>query len=561
MAEITQRMDALLTGMEDHFAHLYCKADFELKMSSVASAPRDIRPQKLNELAEMFIGAGVPCEKGKPLSYYKRLCDQLQVEETARDVEKKIIRTLCGVYSLYPTASAFMQRIVDSIEPDTRFSAPLEVRILRRFVENVNVRVHGYFTANLRSRMRRDGLDSIDESLFKPGQRLTAGTRKLVNACRNLAEGNFISPASSKELLYLFAFAYGMRYYFDTTSPDYDVKLDVVKNLFTDYYCDNLARYIRLTAEEENGSSDREPAGMMINPKNFIDVLFVYYLNKPDLTVQERVERFYGAIDTVGNLWRERKGYVPEQRSDYENQQTVRYGNSLKELTSLQDESALFDRLVDGYYCDLRYTRDGQAEDEDPQGVLGAFELRFSTNTAYRQYCEILELTREIMTDSYFSDDAEPQSWEWLEKEVIDEMRGYGMYDNVMFINSEGRSTLTNVEEITSEFLEIMRNIKKRLNPRHMLHIRDATQMTRTKLIAAYYHFYCLENTMEGTSGMWRSFHDVYQDMRSCLNQYLVEAGYQPISPKNLYDVFVIFLAYCKINDITFDPAHRPRTH
>ena len=39
------------------------------------------------------------------------------------------------------------------------------------------------------------------------------------------------------------------------------------------------------------------------------------------------------------------------------------------------------------------------------------------------------------------------------------------------------------------------------------------------------------------------------KEMKYCLNDYLEDAGYQKINSKNLYDVFVIFFAYCKINN------------
>jgi hypothetical protein len=49
--------------------------------------------------------------------------------------------------------------------------------------------------------------------------------------------------------------------------------------------------------------------------------------------------------------------------------------------------------------------------------------------------------------------------------------------------------------------------------------------------------------------GTWKSFKDVFEEMGGYLGDYLEDAGYQRISSKNLFDMFVIFLAYCKIND------------
>ena len=110
------------------------------------------------------------------------------------------------------------------------------------------------------------------------------------------------------------------------------------------------------------------------------------------------------------------------------------------------------------------------------------------------------------------------------------------------------KSLVSNVDNL-EEFLLIIKNIEKRLNPYEAIGVTSAMSVTRTKLIAAYYHYYCLENGLDDNGDTWKSFKDVYDDMSSCLNAYLEDAGYQRISSKNLYDVFVIFFAYCKINN------------
>ena len=140
----------------------------------------------------------------------------------------------------------------------------------------------------------------------------------------------------------------------------------------------------------------------------------------------------------------------------------------------------------------------------------------------------------------------------WYEKEAIEAMRALELKENTAVIGEDSffASVETQNETDKKGFIKIIKNIEKRLNPENALCINDAFSVTRTKVIAAYYHYFCLEAGIDALQlGIWKSFKDVYEEMGDCLSDYLEDAGYQKISSKNLFDVFVIFLAYCKIND------------
>ena len=74
--------------------------------------------------------------------------------------------------------------------------------------------------------------------------------------------------------------------------------------------------------------------------------------------------------------------------------------------------------------------------------------------------------------------------------------------------------------------------------------VEKAENMTRTALITAYYYWY---NTINEHNETEKNFIDVIADYTNPvigLNSYLAQAGYQPISEKNIFDMAVIFSSY-----------------
>jgi hypothetical protein len=243
----------------------------------------------------------------------------------------------------------------------------------------------------------------------------------------------------------------------------------------------------------------------------------------------------------------------------------------------------MIDYVLANYYCDVRYLYVNKKTGEMDEGSKGIFEIAFTSNTAFAQYNEILDLIKEelsVSEDVVFSElfdrldhrtllndaDLEKRSdfatnsdvkyrielRQWYENDAIEAMSALSLFDHTAALNEEGfYNSVGNQEQaVKKEFIAIIQNVEKRLNPENALCINDAYSITRTKIIAAYYHYFCLEAGVDALRlGTWKNFKDVYEEMGGCLSDYLEDAGYQKISAKNLFDVFVIFLAYCKIND------------
>ena len=536
-SNITNRMDLVESKIESSFTDLFCQADFDIKIREANEAKPDRRPFVLKELVKMLKDIGVECESGKDLEYYNNLVDTLVGDA----INAKMLSYLENLYANYPRPDEFMERIVNRLDPATQGSSSLQMRILKRFMATVNVpasvevenkdgklmkkNCNPYYAAKLRKLNTAD----IDEAVFAMPE-YNGQKKNLIKASYNLAKGIFVSPAMSKETLFLFAFAYDMRYYPSKASGDYCAEKDVVKNLFEDFYCDNLARYIYMEDGGVSGNSDVEPSGVGLNLKNFVDVTFIYYLNQ-NLTASEKVSKFYQMLNSVKEAWNQKHEQSLVNKQPYEDKLTTKYVSELLSCALGLEENAFKNYLLENYYCDVRCA--------NKNGTLqntGFFEFAVAVNSPYEQYCDIIDGIKTLL--------GHPNEVDF--SKIDREAKAYVCELEQNIPVCEGFC------QISSQFASVFENIQKRLNPYDALAVTDSSKMTRTKLIAAYYHYYCILNDADSNNGnYWKSFKAVYDDMTSCLNPYLVDAGYQELSSKNLYDVFVIFLAYCSINNIT----------
>ena len=123
---------------------------------------------------------------------------------------------------------------------------------------------------------------------------------ELLALCNDLAEGNFRVNGKTKVYLYYFAFMFGM--HMPINGKAYDPARDIVKNLFEDYYNDNLLRlFSGAYADPKLASSvENEPTGEGINYKNFVETIYIYFLCRDDLelTPGQRIDK---AEETIEN--------------------------------------------------------------------------------------------------------------------------------------------------------------------------------------------------------------------------------------------------------------------
>ena len=137
---------------------------------------------------------------------------------------------------------------------------------------------------------------------------------------------------------------FGMRSYASPLDPDYDAALDVEKNLFRDFYADNLLRYITQDYLTNASAYEREPSGEGINYKNFAEVIYLYYLNRQDLIPRKKVTEAKAMIDRCAK--RARKEHLLTSPEESPREYTEFYHRQF-----LADVCALTPDKLEDYIC------------------------------------------------------------------------------------------------------------------------------------------------------------------------------------------------------------------
>ena len=361
---------------------------------------------------------------------------------------------------------------------------------------------------------------------------------------------------------------------------------DMEKNLFQDYYCNNLMRYLSASFREKLSETELDPTGMGINYKNFAEMCYIYYIFQPELTAVEKIER---STRMIQRLRESQRGAARSENADLGTQvfrgrvvSTQGVRNLFVEDLLSRSEEDFEQFLRDNYDCNTQrgYT-------------MGVLDLETEQNTAFENYQEILENLKEQLRMSGVEEGRELESCcyglcfsdvgaykkgsfdEGADERQMESFRGLLEEFNLRHgaDRKKGNETLADRlavdEKQFAEFMELLQGVnrllgrtvsesvsyqsiaeERREQSGHViraLSVPNARRMTRASMIVAYYYYYNAlreENRREGI----KSFRAVYEDFSEGLDLYLVDSGYLGMSSKNIFDVLVAFSAYAYYN-------------
>lgn len=411
------------------------------------------------------------------------------------------------------------------------------------------------------------------------------GSVGLLRLVDDLAGGMFREGGATRRSLYLFATVYEMPFYTgaEGTIP---TDTDLEKNLFRDYYRNNLMRYLSGTFREKLSETELDPAGMGINYKNFAEMCYLYYITRRDLTVPQRIE---GAARMIQRLRESQKGAPRKPEADLGTRvfrervfASADDRSHFVEDLLLRPEAEFEAFLRENYDCNIQrgYT-------------MGVLDLETEQNTAFRNYQEILELLKEELREAGAEEGRELECCGYGLCFADSGAHGKGHFEegadegqlasfhslleeynarNAADLKSGNRSLAQRLgvsEEEAAPFRELLMGVNRLLGrvvseevsyrstaeerteqSAHVIRALSVTsprRMTRSSMITAYYYYY---NAMRERSKEQeiRSFRAFYEDFTWDLDYYLTESGYLPMSSKNLFDVLVAFSAYTYYN-------------
>lgn len=551
-------------------AHYYQEAErilIEMKRLRGMSAYSNRKQDLLDLLTE----SGIRCNEDMTDEELRALIGRLPQQE---QMETLLLEKLHKIYKEFPVSSNYMERIVKRLcDPDFR-DETVRVAIVKQFLRHTDYET-GDFKRNRGKvidlvkqvkgdsviektldgmrmitdkykRYREAVISLFDETVFKLYDTTFSTLNKdakekfnLLKLADGLANGKFWMNFGTRRDLYLFAFAFNMRAYPDKTVDDYNADLDIEKNLFFDFYADNLLRSLTLTP----GTEEREPSGEGINYKNFAEIIYLYYLNKDDLEAGDKIKRadklIAECIRKVEERNKENIDNKPAAAFDGSGENTGVYkGNYYSDIMHL-DEPQLAGYIVTHYII--------------PDDVRSGSRIAVANEeiTATKKYKELRErLLVLISDDARLSEILKPalgSDGALIEGAQI----GIEMH-NI-------RETLRSMNEKLGnddDFVHILTVLDNRLkiDTHNDAVLKGTERMSRTRLIALHYLNF-INEMADGTetihaagahtyAGEGKSLAKIYEEFVGRVDPDLEEARYQKISPKNIFDMFVIFMLY-----------------
>jgi len=590
---ITRRMK---TTRNNIFQGMLTREDFEAKLTRLKTVKPSQRPTVCASLCEMFRALNIDCEAGQKDSYYEKLVKSSELP-TFRDAEIRIMETIFANFKQYPTPEEYMFRIVNRMSnpEDDWQEDSLRLRILKQFikyggcglyfrdakneqgqlvfdkngmVKQEKITVYGgegYLKKWTKEKTGKsvkninEILAKIDDSVFDvlpkatKAQKKATGTYGILKIADDLAQGRFKAGGATKKDLYLFAMVYNMTYYCGDSESDsiIDYDSDIEKNLFEDYYSNNLMRFITEAYSGNLSAYELDPSGMGINYKNFSEMVYIYFISK-DYTPIEKIRRATEMIERLEKADSSEKSVSME---------TQYFMNLFTEeiLEKSEEEFELF--IQQNYDCNTAYTymdKDGEEKTSRKSALL----MQTTQNRANMVYQELIEGISNTGTELctcnyglYFTDisafqksslnsleavkaklqNSKPKIYtDQLFEQFIRLLLGINMFMGIEFLEEE-----SDLEKWTDP-------LKDTPSIRHLsaLYKQDSREITRTSLIIAYYYYYNAVNSKKARKKTFIEVFDDYINPEIGLNAILEEAGYQPINDKNIFDITVIFSSY-----------------
>lgn len=596
---ITSRAEAAFSGLENVFEMMYSRKDFDRVMRQVkTSSPQARATRYLKDLYTMFDDCEIEYEQGRDNDYYADLIDEKVTPDKYDDgvVEDKLIMALFSRFEGYSTPSDYMDRILVRLlgkEDKEKWKYDsLRLKLLKQFIKyGYYLNDAGYgsrpyierYVAEKSGRRRKEltaniVVDVVDETIFdefdEPCQqgmatqyrndRRTNGRFGLLKLCDDLALGKFRTNGATKKGLYLLAIVLEMKL---AGFPGADKENDVVKNLFRDYYANNLMRYMT-DAYKGHGREFENPSGQGINYKNFAEMVYLYYIAKEGMTPQKKIKASNDMInelieEAINNRRGGKKESVPQKATElYRKRFMYKDPESGAEIFSedifAYDEDMFKKFLLENYDCDTGTGNTFITRGVDVEIRIGALQLETDQNTAYSAYNDILaklvdELDKNELTLSYcnyglwFVDVAAykkeglesiPDRYPEVDKELFDRFMDVLMGANLMVgtIINESESNRTGEHE----------HAEASITKPAAFSIHEPKDITRTYLMTVFYYYF---NTLYEDSNQlnWKSYADLFKEFKNRLDPILVACGYQEVSGKNLFDAVLTFSSYARL--------------
>ena len=544
----------------------------------------------------------------------KFLAEMISADES--DIKEDVINYLQMLCDRGASGEAVAE-FVSSLENDFRNQLKTIKRVSKTGKEGT--------AADLYKQAKKDALKAKKKDAEKKGNM----DFELIEMGNDLAVGKVRVNGKTKVYLYYFAFM------FDMTVPlrgkECEPERNMVKNLFQDFYNDNFLRLLSsdYTDPKNATSFEKEPTGEGINYKNFVEVIYIYFLCRDDLDMSsgEKIDKAEEIIDECVKRAKKEGRLVPQnvgvhtevyrdlhlnvflnkevdEIADYilanyqvyspDNNGIARIMVASEENTASDLIEEIMDEL-DGAYPDIelfdvRKKKDLTKEIKDDIAfkldtifdwkVKSLLEEKYAGDDAFLKVVNAID-DRTHISNSRFNKNERSRMLMILHVLVIysSERNALSMFKlqsrleekGVISVGNQITNAINSLIELGFDICrkkdgyylgeqdyddDILNSILKKVSRRYysadntsellmtealICRLRFDKRVTRSELIAIHFNFYiALMNETEGLD----TFPDVFEDYAATINPYLEEARYQPLSEKNIFDMYIVTALY-----------------
>ncbi len=538
---ITRRLESVRENLGEEFGAFCTQFEMNKKLDKLnRSRGTSVYSENLGNLMDLLDVLKIDFDDSREdYDYYDKLVRNIEFPELT-DLEEKMIYKLYKIYEEYPLPEEYMLRIVNRLsKPEDNWQDDtLRLRILKQFIKYGNYLYDaeaggkGFIKKYVKAKIGKisskneleDILDNVDDAIFDvlsggtKDQKEFSGTYGLLKICDDLASGQFRMGGATKKNLYLFAICYGMTFYIgkDGDSQIIDYKTDIEKNLFRDYYVNNLMRFLTNSYKENRNSFEKEPNGLGINYKNFAEMIYIYYLAKPDSEMSP-AEKIKCATEMINRI----KDKAYKSGLEKKNPATL----YLKDMFCddiLMKSSEDFEEYITTYYdCDTYIVYNGKSGNK-----VSEMQVSTGQNTAFECFKELIEeIEDEVSVEdiSYVS---------WIEDLKIDAYEKYkAKYPDID-------------KEKFEEFLALIFEMDRTVDIKEKIEeINTSKEVSRTAIVVASYHLFNLRREDDDTRSI-ATFTEIFDEFASEANVVLNNCAYQQLNCKNIFDVLIVFSIY-----------------
>lgn len=565
MGTITKTIDSMMDELDLDLQIFCTRRDFEsclnrLEETSAAGKVSRVQIMLLN-LFKMFDNAGIAYESGKSIDYYRSLISNAILPGFA-DYENRVLHSLFKQFMNFPSPSQYLERLVRQYSnPEDHWeNETLRLQILRQFIKYGNCLTDAGFGGKMviRNYVRKKTgkipdtellAEQIDDDIFNvlettdKSQKKPSGKFGLLKLSDDLANEKFRAEGATRQGLYLFAMVYNLRFEPCARDTGEMLSCDLEKNLFHDYYSNNLMRWLSDFYRPGMTEYELDPTGMGINFKNFAEVIYLYYLTT-DYSPHEKIRRSYSMIKSVID----ETGKVSSDRSDLSSERIIYstgeyrsriLGNLSREFPEQKAFQELSEEELKNIILTHFDTNVWKTSEKTGRSYrIGEIQVMNTQNGAWIEYKKLLRRLDELKIKP---EDCTYGLW-FTDVETLQNNPG------LKGLDTDQIKCFLKVLEAADSYLKGTLNASS-----HPLKITSSERVTRSALLFAYYYwfneYYFDEEELKRIPfGTFFQYFKNGMGDKTSIDEIFEASCYQPLSGRNILDVLTAFSSYVYLN-------------